>query len=875
MRPQDTTAPTLTIGSPQDGFSTDLASITVSGTVSDTGSYASGVAQVTVNGTEATLNGGNWSLANVSLPGVGNNPITAIATDAAGNASTPVTINVIRQETADTTKPTVTISSPSDGSSTTEASITVSGNASDPGSPSSGVAHVKVNGVDASLNGGNWSLANVSLAFVGDNPITAIATDAAGNHSTPFTINVTRQNPRDTTAPVISISSPDNGFTTSNGTITVSGTAVDDGSVTTGIARVFVEGQQATYNPATHVWSATVPLNEGPNLIEAYAEDGATPLNRSNTATINVTRQTPPPSLTISNPQTGVVVASTSITVAGSVAADLPSSLAVTVNGVNTPISGGRFARTVELVEGPNTVTVVATNGQSQPTQSSITVIRDLTAPTISFANLPATVQPGGSYQVLVEASDNQGIADVEFSLNGQHVATASTAPYLFTLTVPLTYAAGVTLVLSAVARDLTNTTAVATAETHTAGPGGISGYAFDDSTGYVMPGVAALLNGDASVNTDEQGVFSLISAMPSGVVRLSKDGYTPVERLYKVAVGEGTAVFDSRLTPLDSHANVIGVGGGTASGDDGRVQVSFNAGTFASQTDVRVTSVSPQGLANLLPYGWSPVPGAVIDLRPASSAPYQSAAHLAISQVAGLTAATPLTLARYDEESHAWTVAAVGQLASANGGLTADLPRAGQYAYLVADTGVTAPPTPVVGQPLTSSQAADSTALDSAQATAASSPRTAAFSSTARSSISFFATAPAKLPSGVSIEATFGETYNLLGGKDPVLTDRPSQDFVLYAYPAATSDQPNRLGAFFIAKPTRTNFTITDLFSANVHVEIRSGRQSKLGSLIDNRGGSVRAGDGSELNIPANALSGSQAVFFNDIPAQAIGVLA
>jgi RHS repeat-associated protein len=177
------------------------------------------------------------------------------------------------------------------------------------------------------------------------------------------------------------------------------------------------------------------------------------------------------------------------------------------------------------------------------------------------------------------------------------------------------------------------------------------------------------------------------------------------------------------------------------------------------------------------------------------------------------------------------------------------------------------------MGQPLPSSSAADSAALDSAQATAESSPRTAAFSPVAKSSISFFATAPSQLPSGISIEASFGETYNLLGGKDPVLIDRPAQDFVLYAYPAASNEQPNRLGAFFIAKPTRTNFSIAELFNANVHVEIRSGRQNKLGALIDNRGGGLRAGDGSQLLIPADAVSGSQSVFFDNVSLQSAGV--
>ncbi len=311
-------------------------------------------------------------------------------------------------------------------------------------------------------------------------------------------------------------------------------------------------------------------------------------------------------------------------------------------------------------------------------------------------------MQPGGTYQIAVDATDNVGVADVEFSVNGQHVAVATTSPYQFTLAVPVTYAAGATLVLTAVARDLSNTTAVATAETRTGGPGGISGYAFDDTTGFVLQGVNAVLNNDVSAVTDASGTFNLISLVPSGVVRLTKDGYTPVERHYSVAIGEGTALFDARLTPLDAQSNVIGSNGGTASGDGGRLQANFPAGTFASARDMRMTAVSPQGLANLLPYGWSPIPGAVVDVRPAAagadlSQEFPSPVLLTVSQLSGLNAATPITLAYYDEASHRWMVKAVElhALVGSNGEatLSAGLYCQGQHAFLVADSGSTAPP--------------------------------------------------------------------------------------------------------------------------------------------------------------------------------------
>ena len=286
--------------------------------------------------------------------------------------------------------------------------------------------------------------------------------------------------------------------------------------------------------------------------------------------------------MTISYPQTAAVLAASSITVAGTVTSGAPP-VTVTVNGESANVSGDQFASTVALTEGANPITVVATDAFSHSTQSSISVIRDSAPPTVSFAIVPATVQPGSTYQILVDAADNIGVADVEFRVNGQYIGAASAAPYQFTLTIPLANAAGSTLVLSAVARDLTNTTAVATAQTQIGGPGGISGYAFDDATGYVLPAVNVQLNGDAPAATDTRA-HSTGFFRPDRLRSLSKGGYTPVDRLYSVSQGEGTALFDARLTPLDSHANLIGPSGGTATGDGGRVQLSFNAELWASK---------------------------------------------------------------------------------------------------------------------------------------------------------------------------------------------------------------------------------------------------------------------------------------------------
>jgi hypothetical protein len=73
--------------------------------------------------------------------------------------------------------PSVAITTPADGSSTDNAAVTVTGTASDPGGA---VTNLKVNGEDVAVAAdGTWSKA-MTLA-TGENTITAVASDAAGN----------------------------------------------------------------------------------------------------------------------------------------------------------------------------------------------------------------------------------------------------------------------------------------------------------------------------------------------------------------------------------------------------------------------------------------------------------------------------------------------------------------------------------------------------------------------------------------------------------------------------------------------------------------------------------------------------------------------
>lgn len=122
----------------------------------------------------------DWSFTNVDN---GAHVWTARAYDAAGNVSTSsaVTLTI----SIDVTPPTLVISSPTNGANVTVSPTTVSGTASDPGSPTSGL-----NLVEVRVNGGSWSNATGTASWTRSvtlspcaNTIEARSRDKAGNYS--------------------------------------------------------------------------------------------------------------------------------------------------------------------------------------------------------------------------------------------------------------------------------------------------------------------------------------------------------------------------------------------------------------------------------------------------------------------------------------------------------------------------------------------------------------------------------------------------------------------------------------------------------------------------------------------------------------------
>lgn len=196
--------------------------------------------------------------------------------------------------------------------------------------------------------------------------------------------------------PQVAVTSPESEVCLGGDQVTVTGTATDD----VGVLSVTVNGEPATLDPAggegttSTSFSATIPLEPGPNEIETIATDTS---DKTGSDTRTVYNDGGPPTLDWT-PADGAVTSETSIAVAGTVSDDVDVD-SVTVNGtpvVLTPTGNPgeySFSTTVELEPGENMITVVAsdTSGCGDPTTEVRSVsLSDNTGPTVDEVQVPS-----------------------------------------------------------------------------------------------------------------------------------------------------------------------------------------------------------------------------------------------------------------------------------------------------------------------------------------------------------------------------------------------------------------------------------------------------------------------------------------------------
>jgi len=374
--------------SAQVTFSIDRTPPVITGSVSPAPNAAGWInsdATVTFNCSDA-LSGVGFCTAPVTLKNDGNNQlIVGTAVDRAGNTA-PASMTV----KLDKTPPSVTISSPANGStiSLSTASITVVGIAND---TTSGLAGVTCNDAPATLSGPNFKC-TVSL-LQGPNTIAIKATDVAGN-SNPQNLNLTYA-----PAPLVTITSPANLSVTNLTPVTVNGTINDPG------ASLKINGILAPQSAG--IFSIPVPLVEGLNVLSAIATNAN---GVTGTATAQVTLDTTPPHITIDSPADGATTTDAIVTVTG-IANDVvvgtvnAQDAQVTINGIPAQVANRTYsAANVPLSLGKNTIQAAGRDRAGNGTTTSINVTRVLA----SQPPAPAIGNAVITYSLSVVSGNNQ-----------------------------------------------------------------------------------------------------------------------------------------------------------------------------------------------------------------------------------------------------------------------------------------------------------------------------------------------------------------------------------------------------------------------------------------------------------------------------------
>lgn len=450
----------------------------------------------------------------------GSHTVAASLRDRAGNqANASLAFAVVLP-------PTVTITSPAEGSYSRSTTVQVTGQVG------GAVSSLTVNGLPATLSQGGGFTAAASLTE-GFNQIVALATDAAGDQAT-AAVGVIL----DTIPPTLTVAAPAAGAITNQGQVAVTGTATDDN----GVATLTVGGQPVTVTGGA--FGSTVELAEGPRSIAVTATDVA---GNATTVTVGVTRFSVP-GVAITSPPDLSYVAGTTVTVGGTVS----PGASVTVNGVTATASGTSFtAAGVPLVEGGNTLTATATDANDRVGIASINVVRDLTPPHLAIYT-PAAGAVIGDASVTVSGLVNDIVAgtvnagDVRVTVNGVPAAVANRS-FLAT-GVPLQPGANL---VTAVAVDASGNQGQASVTVQQAAPAG--------------PRVAAVSGGGQSAVIGSPLSQPLVAAL------LDATGHPVAGKavLFRVRDGDGTVDGGRRDLAVVSDAN-------------GQALAHFSAGTRA-----------------------------------------------------------------------------------------------------------------------------------------------------------------------------------------------------------------------------------------------------------------------------------------------------
>lgn len=270
------------------------------------------------------------------------------------------------------------------------------------------------------VDGGEFSF-SVELVE-GDNRISVVAEDAAGNLSDP----VERVISLDSVPPAVVIEAPLPAISTIEERIRVDGRVATDGvGERRANVSVTVNGEAVNLTPAERVadndgrFSFEVPLIVGENRIEVTGDDRA---GNTATAAVTIERADPAPCVAIEAPAADTFVSQAGVDLSGTVCPTVDRVELRVGDGapIMAELADGRFTGRVELLPGERTITVRALTPANAAAEASVQVTYDDTPPTVRI-NQPADAACSNADTVricgLVEDPES-GVATV--TVNGQ-----------------------------------------------------------------------------------------------------------------------------------------------------------------------------------------------------------------------------------------------------------------------------------------------------------------------------------------------------------------------------------------------------------------------------------------------------------------------
>ena len=175
---------------------------------------------------------------------------------------------------------------------------------------------------------------------------------------------------------------------------------VDGTKVTTAFTKTAVTGgYECSYTPGTALADGAHTVS-----IEASDYDG----NAASAKTVSFTVDTIPPTLTLTNPADELITHKTALVVSGKTDDVTSKPVTVTVNGASVTVnSDGSFSKEITLVNGSNTITVVATDKAGKTTTVTRKVTLDTGAPVFEKVTLtPNPVDCGKTFIISVKVTD-------------------------------------------------------------------------------------------------------------------------------------------------------------------------------------------------------------------------------------------------------------------------------------------------------------------------------------------------------------------------------------------------------------------------------------------------------------------------------------